>query len=362
MKGLVSIFDIRPHIDSNGRIVGFDSVTDSDTVQLPESTYSGSESEPEIAIIFSPVPGRYLLKLVGTGNGPFTLDICYAGIENPITQTYTGTITLGKVIDLNMEISATTITDVKDQFMLQMDTTPPVTTDSLKQTPNANGWNNTNVTVNLTATDNTDGSGVKEIHYAINSGPKTVVPGDSALFIITNRGENLVTYFAIDNAGNIETLKSLTVNICDYSFEDSTRGTKLYVVENDRTFQFIAPDKEFPIKKATRMKIIDFSKEKEPPVKYDSHNKKWNLDSKKLDLDDDLRPFAEQHQFIQRPDKIILINHKDSDLQLSAVIVDGKEDSCVAIARDLKTKKVYLLIVKPELKKPKLWKWDWNRK
>jgi uncharacterized protein YycO len=136
-----------------------------------------------------------------------------------------------------------------------------------------------------------------------------------------------------------------------YSFTDQTRNTKLYINTDNQTFQFVAPDKEFPIKKATRMKIIDFSKEKEPPVKYDSFNKKWELDGKKLDLDNDLKPFTEQHQFNQRPDKIILINHKDSDLQLSAVVVDGKEDSCVAMARDLKTKKVYLLTVKPEFKR-----------
>jgi alpha-tubulin suppressor-like RCC1 family protein len=147
-----------------------------------------------------------------------------------------------------------------------------------------------------------------------------------------------------------------------YTFQDSQRGTILRIDDTNQTFQFIAPDKEFPIKKATRMKVIDFSKEKEPPCKYDSHDKKWKLDGKKLDLDNDLKPFAEQHQFNQRPDKIILINYKDGDLQLSAVVVDGKEDSCVAFARDLKTKKTYLLIVKPELKKPKPGKWDWKRK
>jgi PKD repeat protein len=150
----------------------------------------------------------------------------------------------------------------------------------------------------------------------------------------------------------ITSYSQLTVDeFWPYSFTDSARGTKLRIDDTNQTFQFIAPDKGFPIKKATRMKIIDFSKEREPPVKYDSSNKKWKLDGKKLDLDNHLKTFAEQHQFNQRPEKIILINHKDSDLQLSAVVMDGKEDSCVAIARDLKTKKVYLLIVKPELKR-----------
>jgi hypothetical protein len=134
-----------------------------------------------------------------------------------------------------------------------------------------------------------------------------------------------------------------------YTFEDSKRGTKLRINDYDQTFQFIAPNKEFPISKAKMMKIIDFSKEKKPPVKYNSFHKKWELDDKKLDLDE-LKPYVKNHRFNQRPDKIIIIKHKDSNLQLSGVIVDGKENSCVAIAKDLKTKRVYILVDEPGLK------------
>lgn len=216
------------------------------------------------------------------------------------------------------------------------------------------------MTVNLLATD--DSSGVKEIHYSINGGSETVVSGESASFIISNSGVNVVTYFAVDNAGNIETPKSLTVKICDYCFEDLIRGTKLYVVDKDKTFQFITPDKEYPIKQATRMKVIDFSKEKEPPVQYDRPSKKWKIDDKKFDLDNDLKPWLGQCQYDNKPEKIILIYHQDQELKLTAVIVDGKEDSCMVTARDLQTKKVYLLIDKPKLKSLRPGHRGWGRK
>ena len=93
------------------------------------------------------------------------------------------------------------------------ETTPPTTTATPSPTPNVNGWNNTNVMVTLNATDNEGGSGVKEIHYAINSGPETVVSGNSASVTISAEGVTTLTYFAKDNAGNTEGAKDLTVQI-----------------------------------------------------------------------------------------------------------------------------------------------------
>jgi murein DD-endopeptidase MepM/ murein hydrolase activator NlpD len=135
----------------------------------------------------------------------------------------------------------------------------------------------------------------------------------------------------------------------DYFFEDPTRGTRFYINTTNQTFQFIAPDKEFSIKKATRMKVIDISKE--AAVKYDRWSRKWKIDDKKFELDNDLKPWVGQCQYDNKPEKIILIYYQDKELKLSAIIVDGKEDSCMVVARDLKTKKVYLLIDRPHLKR-----------
>lgn len=93
------------------------------------------------------------------------------------------------------------------------DDIPPTATVSRNREPNHNGWDTAPVTVNLTATDNPGGTGVKEIHYSINSGPETIVPGASAPVELTAQGTYDITYFAKDNADNDETPKSLAVKI-----------------------------------------------------------------------------------------------------------------------------------------------------
>ncbi len=98
-----------------------------------------------------------------------------------------------------------------------VDATPPVTVGSLAPASNANGWNNTNVTINLNATDNEPGgTGVKEITYSATGAQSlgtTSVAGPLASFTISNEGTTTVTYFATDNAGNAEAPKTMTVRI-----------------------------------------------------------------------------------------------------------------------------------------------------
>ncbi|TMD03622.1 MAG: hypothetical protein E6J01_15825 [Chloroflexi bacterium] len=93
------------------------------------------------------------------------------------------------------------------------DTTPPTTTASLSPAANANGWNNTAVTVNLSSADNAGGSGVKEISTSL-SGAQTgsaVTPGSTASVTITEEGITTLTFFARDNAGNQETPQTVSV-------------------------------------------------------------------------------------------------------------------------------------------------------
>ncbi|MBI3756654.1 MAG: FG-GAP repeat protein, partial [Deltaproteobacteria bacterium] len=93
------------------------------------------------------------------------------------------------------------------------DTIPPTTIATPSPAPNANGWNNTNVNVTLTSTDNTGGSGVKEIHYTINANPEIVVSGASTMINLTSEGITTIGYHAVDNAGNVELGHTLSVKI-----------------------------------------------------------------------------------------------------------------------------------------------------
>ena len=98
-----------------------------------------------------------------------------------------------------------------------LDSTPPVTTASPSPGPNSNGWNNTDVTVTLSSTDNEPGgTGVKQIQYALTGAQpldaQTVV-GTTASVTISAEGLTTLTYFGTDNAGNVEQAKTLTVQI-----------------------------------------------------------------------------------------------------------------------------------------------------
>jgi hypothetical protein len=67
----------------------------------------------------------------------------------------------------------------------------------------------------LNATDDAAGSGVREVHYALQ-GAQTgsgVIPGASAPVTISAQGTTTLSYFAVDNEGNQEATKTLTVRI-----------------------------------------------------------------------------------------------------------------------------------------------------
>jgi hypothetical protein len=80
------------------------------------------------------------------------------------------------------------------------DTQAPVTTCAISPVPNAAGWNNSDVTVTLHATDNLGGSGVDHITYSVNGVPKPQVPGDTATFQVATEGETTITFAATDKA------------------------------------------------------------------------------------------------------------------------------------------------------------------
>ncbi len=95
------------------------------------------------------------------------------------------------------------------------DTVAPTTGATASPPPNGNGSNNTSVTVLLAATDNAGGSGVKQIKFATTGTQSTIgiVRDSQASIVITAEGTTRIAFSAIDNAGNAEPAKSLTVTI-----------------------------------------------------------------------------------------------------------------------------------------------------
>jgi len=96
------------------------------------------------------------------------------------------------------------------------DTIPPTTTLTLSPLPNSAGWNNTNITATLAATDNTGGSGVEQITYSASGGqtiPLIAVPGANTVVSVTREGQTTLDFFSTDNAGNAESQNQSVIMI-----------------------------------------------------------------------------------------------------------------------------------------------------
>ncbi|MDB5084159.1 MAG: hypothetical protein JWN30_1045 [Bacilli bacterium] len=83
-----------------------------------------------------------------------------------------------------------------------LDKTPPTTTDNAPTS-----WVNTDVTVKLIASDS--GSGVAATYYTVDGG----LQQSGTTVIFTTEGVHTLTYWSVDNAGNVETANTATVMI-----------------------------------------------------------------------------------------------------------------------------------------------------
>ncbi len=91
---------------------------------------------------------------------------------------------------------------------INIDKTAPVTTATLSPTPNGNGWNNTNVSVSLAATDNL--SGVARTEFNLDDAGW--LPYTGAIPILAE-GIHTLLYRSADKADNIESVRTLTIRI-----------------------------------------------------------------------------------------------------------------------------------------------------
>jgi DNA/RNA endonuclease YhcR with UshA esterase domain len=94
-----------------------------------------------------------------------------------------------------------------DDFVA-LDTTPPVTSFALAGSPNADGWFKEDTAVTLTAADTE--SGVARIEYQLTPGVFTPY---TAPIPVTAEGSTTISYRSVDNQGNVEDTKSITVRI-----------------------------------------------------------------------------------------------------------------------------------------------------
>ncbi len=134
-----------------------------------------------------------------------TINVTFAPTSN---GSRTGTVRISNSLNVVPVVISSMGTGITDAI-------PPVTTSTVSPPPNSAGWNNMNVTVTLNSTDNEfSGSSVKQIAYSATGAQpiaSTTVNGSSASVAISSEGVTTLTFYATDNAGNIETPKQVVV-------------------------------------------------------------------------------------------------------------------------------------------------------
>jgi hypothetical protein len=145
------------------------------------------------------------------GTSTVTLNGVSAGTATSWSDTQIVVIVPGGATTGPVVITVNGVASNSDKiYTVISDTIAPITTASATPAANGAGWNNSNVTVTLTAMDNAGGSGVASITYTLGGGS---VAGSSTSFTISAEGTTTVTYHATDIAGNSEADKTLVIKI-----------------------------------------------------------------------------------------------------------------------------------------------------
>lgn len=144
--------------DASGRRIGVDPATGTPVNDFGAKGFDSGPGEPRVIAIQDPTPGTFGLSAIGTGTGPYTIDVSSADLVSGATARIraTGTAAPGAVsdhdfsLDVGGKLSFATTTPT--------DTTPPSVTPQLTGTLGTNGWYTSDVSVSWTVID--DGSSI----------------------------------------------------------------------------------------------------------------------------------------------------------------------------------------------------------
>jgi squalene-hopene/tetraprenyl-beta-curcumene cyclase len=292
--------------DPQGRHARLDDVT------IPGATFEIDEEGRQIVNLTELEAGKYTIELMGIADGDYSLTINgYRDEEQTFSKTFEGTIKKGETLVGSALVTSIVgaLTIYTEHPIPPPDAIPPTTrlsigepkyvTDTIYVTPDTPFF--------LDATDNPGGSGVALTAYKIrnatyDSGWLTYTEPFYLTELID--GVYAIDYNSTDNANNVEPTNTINVTLFswNYVFTDSYgRETTLKINTEHHFFQFITPDKDYGIRRATYMRQCG---------------------------------------------RAIIIQHCDKELRLITVAVDTKLDFCIAIAWDRQTHKQYFLIDK----------------
>ena len=157
------------------------------------------------------------------GQQDLTFPITNTGIE-PVAGSLraiyiqpSGSIIIGGDFDVVNGVAAQSLTRILGSGTLPAnDVVPPITSAEFSTPANANGWNNMNTTVTLSAVDEAGGSGVYGTTYSVSGAqtvPTTTALSSSVLITVNTEGITAVTFYATDVAGNPGVPQSISVRL-----------------------------------------------------------------------------------------------------------------------------------------------------
>jgi len=195
--------------DSDGRHVGINYETNEIEVEIPYAYYSGLSVEIQFVTIPEPTTNGYMIALIGTDSGSYTLTTQLKLPEGTITQTQTDKISEGETHNYNIQSS--------NGVIHVTETTPPTTTFDVgtpQFSSDGNLYISSESALSLDATDTVGGSGLATTGYRIWNGS---FDGGWLAYALPFRliglgdGAYSIDFNSTDNAGNVEPTNTLTV-------------------------------------------------------------------------------------------------------------------------------------------------------
>ena len=283
-------------ISPDGKKLGRDA--GGDINEILGGFYNGSDSDIEFAVIPDPVDGEYQVKLVGTGEGPFTLSVSYLDDTTTLDKAFSDTIQPEQELSLEFEYQSNNENLITE--LVAQDITPPITAAIPTGKIGQNGWHRSKVTLALDATD--DNSGVLQTEYSFDGGANW--QEYSAPFQITTPGINEVLFFSTDRAGNQEEIQSIDIKIdkwapdASFMFDPATRdvifsgiddqsnvtiqdlGNRVILTDEAGNTTVLNYKEKIKKQKSIELELTSISYNEKPKIKLSENetNYSWTLD------------------------------------------------------------------------------------